>query len=68
MNQKEIGNYTTDNEDDYTCVWYPSQREAIAWGPTSVQGSAAGPRFIVKTKNKEEAKKKLKEAIGPGHF
>jgi len=34
MNQVQIGNYTTDNGEDYSCVWYPEQKEATAWGPT----------------------------------
>lgn len=68
MNQIQIGNYTTDDGEDYTCVWYPKRKEATAWGPTSEHGSAAADRFTVEAENIEEARKKLKEVIGPGHF
>ena len=68
MNQIPIGNYTTDDEEDYTCVWYTGRKESNAWGPKSEHVSAASDRFTVEAENIEEAKEKLKEKIGPGHF
>ena len=68
LNQKQIGNYTTDDGENYTCVWYQGRKEAKAWGPTSEHGSAASDRFTVKAENMKEAKKKLKKVIGPGNF
>jgi hypothetical protein len=66
----ELGNYRAKNGKDYLCFFSPDKKIAKAKDPLakSVQSRFLGTKFEVKAESEQEAKQKLAEKIGPGHW
>lgn len=65
-----LGIYQTKDGKEYDCNYIPADKIAEAIGPLPEPGQfgSRGVAFEVRAESEQEARQKLVEAIGPGHW
>lgn len=66
----DLGLYQTKDDKEYDCHFHPDDKIAHAVGsfPEPGQVGSRDVAFKVRAESEQEAKHKLAEAIGPGHW